>query len=215
MTTINQDLVAFVKAGLGQKVPRSEMEDVLIRAGWAGAQVKAALGGFADIDFPVPVPKPNPSVSAREAFLYLVMFTALYVSALSLGSLLFQFINLSFPDPAQPALPPAFTQDAIRWSVSLLVVTFPVFLFVARLVQREVTGDPSRRASKVRRWLTYLTAFIAAGFLMGDVTTLVYNLLDGELTVRFLLKAFTVGSIAGVVFGYYLKDLKRDESEDA
>jgi hypothetical protein len=129
--------------------------------------------------------------------------------------MLFQFINLAFPDPVQGALPREATENAIRWSVSALVVTFPVFLFVARIVQQEVTRDPSRRASKVRRWLTYLTAFVAAGFLTGDVTALIYNLLGGELTVRFLLKALTVGSIAGVVFGYYLKDLKRDESEDA
>ena len=61
--------------------------------------------------------------------------------------------------------------------------------------------------------MTYLTLFVSAGFLMGDVTSLVYNLLGGEWTVRFLLKVLTVASIAGLVFGYYLRDLNRDESE--
>lgn len=215
MATINSDLAAFVKAGLGRNLPRTQIEEVLLRAGWARDQVRAALGSFAEIEFPVPVPRPNPSVSAREAFLYLVIFTTLYISAFSLGSLLFQFIDLAFPDPALAGLPATMIHDTIRWSVASLIVTFPVFLFVARLVHREVTGDPVRRASKVRRWLTYLTAFIAAGVLTGDVTTLIYNLLGGELTVRFLLKALTVGSISGVVFGHYLRGLKRDESEDA
>ena len=59
----------------------------------------------------------------------------------------------------------------------------------------------------------YLTLFIAAGCLIGDMTTLVYQLLGGELTVRFMLKVIVVGAIAGTVFGYYLHDLRREEAE--
>jgi hypothetical protein len=55
---------------------------------------------------------------------------------------------------------------------------------------------------------------VAACALIGDVTTLVYNLLGGELTVRFVLKVLTVGIIAGTAFTYYLRDLRRDEVED-
>ena len=65
----------------------------------------------------------------------------------------------------------------------------------------------------MRRWLTYLTLFVAAAVLIGGVTGPVYNLLGGELTVRFLLKALTVGSIAGAAFWYYLSDLRTDERE--
>ena len=51
--------------------------------------------------------------------------------------------------------------------------------------------------------------------LIGDVTTLVYNALGGELTIRFLLKIVTVALIAGTAFVYYLRDLRRDEVERA
>ncbi len=73
--------------------------------------------------------------------------------------------------------------------------------------------DPERRGSKVRKWLTYLTLFVAATILTGDLITLLYNLLGGELTSRFLLKAATVAAIAGGVFGYYLWDLRGEERE--
>jgi hypothetical protein len=63
----------------------------------------------------------------------------------------------------------------------------------------------------VRRWLTYLTMFVAASILIGDVISLVYTVLGGELTVRFVLKVLTVGAIAGSVFGYYMWDLRGDE----
>jgi hypothetical protein len=65
----------------------------------------------------------------------------------------------------------------------------------------------------VRRWLTYLTLFIAACVLIGDFVSLVYNVLGGELTVRFVLKVLTVGIIAGTVFWYYLSELRLDERD--
>jgi uncharacterized membrane protein YpjA len=36
-------------------------------------------------------------------------------------------------------------------------------------------------------------------------------LLGGELTTRFILKVLVAAVIAGTVFGYYLRDLRRDE----
>jgi hypothetical protein len=54
--------------------------------------------------------------------------------------------------------------------------------------------------------------FVAASFLLGDVVTVVFNLLGGELTVRFILKVLTVAAIAGPVFLYYRRSLAIDDS---
>ncbi len=62
--------------------------------------------------------------------------------------------------------------------------------------------------------MTYLTLFIAALFVLGDLITLVFYLLSGETTVRFLLKVLSVASITGGIFGYYLKDVTADEKEE-
>ena len=56
-------------------------------------------------------------------------------------------------------------------------------------------------------------AQIMRGNDIGDVIVLIYNFLGGELRVRFVLKALTIGAIAGPVFGYYVWDLRRDEEE--
>jgi hypothetical protein len=207
-----KELTGFLKEGLERGLPREQLESVLLEAGWAPDQVRGALEGFAALEFPIPVPRPKPYVFAREAFVYLVLFSTLYVSAFNLNELLFQFINRAFPDPAvDPMLVLEASREAIRWSISALVVAFPVFLFVSWTNERAVQRDPSRRLSKVRRWLTYLTLFVAAGILIGDVTMVVYNLLGGELTTRFALKVLTVGAIAGSVFGYFHRDLRREE----
>jgi hypothetical protein len=210
---INDELLSFVRDALARRVPRGQIEDTLLQAGWSPEQVKAALSAFAEIEFPIPVPRPKPYLSAREAFMYLVLFTTLYVSAYNLGNLVFQFINRAFPDPTAPVGFAEYTREAIRWSVSSLVIAFPIFLYVSRLINRAIRRDPGKRASKVRKWLTYITLFVAASVLIGDLIALVYNFLGGELTLRFILKAMTVGLIAGSIFGYYLWDLRSEESD--
>jgi hypothetical protein len=202
----------FVKTALARGTPRAEVDAVLRKAGWTVEQVRNALDGFADVEFAIPVPRPRPYLDAREAFMYLVLFSTLYVSAYHLGSLLFDIINLTFPDPAEASAQRAgYVRQSMRWSISSLVVAFPVFVYVSWLLNRDISADPIKRHSKVRRWLTYVTLFIAAGVLIGDVISLVYNLLGGELTTRFLSKVLVVGFIAGSIFWYYLADLRREE----
>ena len=95
------ELVDFVRDALGRGVPRAQIEEALRKGGWTADQIRVALAAFVDLDFPVPVPRARPYLSAREAFMYLVLFGTLYASAYYLGSLIFDFINLTFPDPAQ------------------------------------------------------------------------------------------------------------------
>ena len=209
---VNKEIAGFLKEGLERGLPRQQLEQALLEAGWPHDQVRGALGGFADVAFPIPVPRPAPYLSAREAFVYLVLFSTLYISAFSLGSLLFAFIHQAFPDPSvDPAAALEVTRETIRWSISFLVVTFPVFAFVFWTNDRAVRKDPGRRLSRVRQSLTYLTLFVGAAILIGVVTSIVYNLLGGELTVRFALKVLTVGTIAGSLFGYFLRDVRKEE----
>jgi hypothetical protein len=164
------------------------------------------------MDFPVPVPRPRTSLSAREAFLYLLQFSTLYTVAYNLGGLLFAFVNRAFPDPAANPYG-EFAANSIRWSISALIVAFPVFLWVSTVNGRAVRADLTVRTSAVRRWLTYLTLFGAACTLIGDVMALVYSALGGELTTRFVLKVLIVGAIAGAIYWYYLSDLRTDEKD--
>lgn len=210
---VSDDLRSFVKESLAQGISRAEIEEVLLKANWPPEDVRSVLAQFADIDFRLPVPRPKPYLSAREAFLYLLLFGTMYACASSLGTLLFQFIDLAFPEPSDAAK--QVITDVIRWSVSWLVVVLPVFLYMSWYTARDVRRDSSKHASKIRRWLTYLTLFIAAAVLIGDLTMLVHNLLSGGLTVRFVLKVLTVGLIAGAIFVYYLRDLRQDEMSES
>ena len=66
---MSEELSGFVKEALVRGLTPAQIEDALLRAGWTHEQVRAALAGFAQFDFPIPVPRPKPYLSAREAFL--------------------------------------------------------------------------------------------------------------------------------------------------
>lgn len=210
---INEELAGFVKDALARDLPRPQIEHVLLEAGWKRDQVEAALGAYAPVEFAIPVPKPRPYLSAREAFVYLVLFTTLYLTAFNLGRLVFQFINLAFPDPAALYDVAGSARQAARFSIASLVIAFPIFLYLSWRVGRAIRRDPSKRASKIRKWLTYMTLFVAAAVIIGDLTALVYSFLGGDLSLSFALKVLVVAAIAGGVFGYYLWDLRQEEEE--
>ncbi|TAL20133.1 hypothetical protein EPN90_01680 [Patescibacteria group bacterium] len=203
-------LQLFVKEALEKKIPKPQIAEALKKAGWQEDEVNSALGAFADVDFPLAVPRRKPYLSAREAFLYLLMFLTLYISAYYFGSLLFTFINRALPDPLIPIYDFKY---AVRLPTASLIVAFPLFLWLSTYLRRTIRRDSEKKASKIRKWLTYITLFIAAGVIIGDLITLIFNLLGGELTLRFELKVLTVFAIAGAIFGYYLWDLRAEEKE--
>jgi hypothetical protein len=200
----------FVKEALSKNVPRKDIQKALTDAGWRDDEIRNALDAYADVPFPVPVPRRRPYISAQEAFMYLLLFLTLYISAVSTGTLLFQFTNRLLPDPLD-LMEGWRSFNFIRQAAASLIIAYPVFMFVTLRLRKAIAADPDKRASKIRKWLTYITLFIAAGIIIGDLITLVFNLLQGDLTLRFVLKVASVGLIAGTIFGYYLWDLKRDD----
>jgi hypothetical protein len=210
---VNEQLDAFVKQGLERRLDRTRMEQALLQAGWPPDQVRQALSAYVDADFPIPVPRPLPAGTTRDAFMYIIVLATMVLCAYQFGSLLFEIIDRLVPDAmdARGYSPPG--NAAIRWSVSTLIVAFPVFVFMSRLVNRSASLDPTKRASRIRRRLTYIVLFVACCVLIGDLTTLVYYFLGGEVTLRFLLKILTVAAIAGAVFLHYFWELRAAEEE--
>lgn len=210
---MNLEIVEFTRRALEKGASRDQIESALKQAGWKDADVRAALGAFAVVDFPIPVPKPRPYLSAQEVFVYALFFTAFYLCVYSVGSLAYQLIDLAFPDPAAGAdgAMRGAMLDGMRQKISTLIVAFPLFLFLFRFINRAIEKEPTKRSSRPRKWLTYLTLFIAAAALIGDLSTLIYSLLGGELTVRFMLKVATVAVLAGSAFAYFLVDIRQDE----
>lgn len=205
---MSSELSTFVKESLAKGLKRADIRRALAQAGWQEEEVQKVLASFAEVDFPVPVPKPKPYLQAREAFLYLISFITLYISAFSFGVLVFAFIEKLFPDPVSYGF---FSPRGLTTALASIIIAFPLYLFMMWRLGKAAAQDPERRQSKVGKWLTYITLVIAAGIIIGDLIAVLSSLLSGELTTRFVLKALTVLAIAGSIFGYYLLSLQKEE----
>jgi len=151
-------------------------------------------------------PQSNVKATPRDVFLHLLSVGTLYVSAVSLIALLFQYVNHFIPDPL------AFdygVSNALRTAIATLLIVFPTYLITAWYFHKESANEPLRREIKIRKWLVYLTLFVSAITVIIDLVTLVYRFLGGELSPRFGLKVLAVLVVAAGVFWYYLWDLKR------
>lgn len=205
---MQNELYSFVKESLEKGEGRDAIEQALLQAGWQEEEVKNTLAAFADVQFPVPVPKPKPYLQAREAFLYLISFIALYITAFSFGTLIFAFIDKFFPDPIAFR---NFFSRGLTTAIASIIIAFPLYSFMMWHLRKAEAKDPERRQSKVAKWLTYITLVIAAAIIIGDLIAVVSGLLRGEFTMRFILKALTILAITGSIFGYYLWNLRREE----
>ena len=211
---MDEKLIRFVDHARDKGMDHATIRQLLLSAGWKDKDIAEV---FCTRDLELPIPEPagagsararslrRPGVrKARDAFLHLLVFGSLYVWATSLILLLFTYINFAFPDPAWRT---SYTQlqeilSVIRAQLAAVIVSFPVFLIVWNFLLREVRRYPETAKGVLRRWLGYLSLFVGAITLAGDATTLIYFLLEGQLTIRLVLKAAVLFLIAGGLVCY-------------
>lgn len=200
-------LRTFIEHARQKGMDHATIRMLLLSAGWKEKDVAQALSAET-LDMPVPVP-PDAG-GARDAFFHLLTFASLYVTLISLLILFFTYINRALPDPAVDGAfyDPDNGLSSVRWSLAAIIVSFPLFLWLSRKILLEIGVHPEKAWTGVRRWLTYLTLFVAALAIMGDGITLLFNLLQGELSLRFLLKVFVVALLTGLTFTYYFLSLR-------
>ena len=210
----NSTLTQFVKEALEKGQDRSGIRSALIEAGWRAEETDEALNAFSDVTFPIAVPKPQAYLSAREAFFYLLFFILLGVVSFNLGSLLFALIDTAIVDKVERVSYWTNRLDhQIRGAIAGLIVGTPIFLWLARILLKARKNNPALQRSRIRKWLIYISLVIAGAILVGDAIALVYSFLNGELTLRFALKALVVAAIAGSIFGYFITNAERDEAD--
>jgi len=156
----------------------------------------------------------NDKSHAKDFFLHAGLIVALYASVIALVNLIFRIINVQFPQVDEYARHYYTGGSPISMPVATLIVAFPLFIYFSHIVYKSYKAQPEKRDLSIRKWLLYITLFIAGIVLAGDLVTVIFYFLDGrELTAGFVLKALTLFVVAGAVFGYYLKDLKTNVSK--
>jgi uncharacterized protein DUF5671 len=148
-----------------------------------------------------------PESGARNVFFYFLTFLTLYLSAVGLIILTWGLGDIWFPD----RLEYSDGGEAARTGIAMVVVAFPAFMFLASYVRRNIASGERSERSLIRKILIYLTLFIVSITAIADVIALIYNFLGGDLTGRFVVRAGGILLVAGLVFLYYVGDLRSKE----
>lgn len=151
-------------------------------------------------------------ISPKHVFLHLFAIVMLYSSAANFLTLVFQYINVLVPDKLAQFdyYQTSHYQDLIRFSISFIVVVFPALVWISWFLDKNYKKEPEVRNMKVRKWLIYFTLFIAGLIIIGDLIGIIRSFLGGEITIRFILKSLSALFWAGLIFGYYLWDSRRE-----
>lgn len=147
----------------------------------------------------------------KNFFLQIGIIITLYASIVSFLTFLFNLIDKTFPVNSGGFSYYAYDGygSAIRFAISTLIVTFPLFIWLSRLYRRSVVTEPGLKESKIRKWLLYFTLFLAGLTIAIDLIVLINSFLRGsDITTAFLLKVLVVLVVAAKVFYFYLKDIK-------
>ncbi|SFE62116.1 DUF5671 domain-containing protein [Roseivivax sediminis] len=197
----SQRLTAFVAEALRAGHSHTEVAGALTAAGWSRGEANKALADWAEGPFPIPVPRPRPAVSAREAFVYGLMFVALAVSVIQGLSLGFEVIDLWLDPPPEDR--PDYVRRALHREIASVIVFFPIFLVLNARVARAARADGLVRRSAVRDWLAHIAMFVAALTVVIDLVSVLAASLGGGADPAFLVKSALVAVVAAAVFVYF------------
>lgn len=143
----------------------------------------------------------------KHFVLQLSALVSLYLSVIFLLALIFSLINLAIPDPIESYWEIERAGESVRFGIAMLVVFFPTFLIITRLVNQARRNNPITR-SVLTKWLLYISLFVGAGAILTNLVMVIFAFLDGELTLRFILKALTLLVVVGAAVLYYYYDTK-------
>lgn len=144
---------------------------------------------------------------AKNFVLQLGSLVALFVSIPAFIALLFGIINIQFPDAADSYWQVESAGNAIRYSIAVLVIFFPAYLTLTRMVNNSRRGE-GQKYHIVTKWLIYLALLVGGLVMLIDLAVVVFTFLNGEITTRFILKAVALLAVIAAAFYYYLLDAR-------
>jgi hypothetical protein len=157
-------------------------------------------------------------VSAWDTFENVLLFISLYVFSTSLVNVLHALVDSWMPPVSIMTgltASDGWTHTRLTIFGASLLVSFPFFAFFFSDVTRRTLKNPHIRQLKSRKNLIYITLVIAFLVVMYNIIWLVYNLLSGNVTVNFLINFATTLVIFGVIFLYYILQVRTDKSVSA
>jgi Domain of unknown function (DUF5671) len=214
---VNPKISEFIERARANGASDPSIVGILVARGWPEKEVYEALAVAYERLTGIEIPRRgSDGAAAKDAFFYLLVFSTLATWTCGLGWLAFTLIDHWFEDSLfSNGYYPQMETYSIASSLATILVAFPIYLLVSRAIVSEERKHPEKLDSPVRKWLTYMALVVAAAVFMGDLIAALTTLLRGELTSRFVAKAFVVLVISGGVFFYYFAGVRKSDEPRA
>lgn len=218
-----EELIRYIKNATDKGIEREEITKKLSSVGWSEEKINQA---FVSISENIPLPslpsveitanKPDESsgnVSMWDSFEHILLFISLYSMGTSISLIIHALIDSWIQDPAiyqYDYYGNQWRADSLRLYLAFLIVSYPIFAFMFNRISKKTDVEPALRKLKSRKILIYITLIITFLLYMTSIGQTIYKLLSGSLTVNFMAHALTTITLTGVVFYYYLQQVKDD-----
>ena len=146
----------------------------------------------------------------KFAFYYILSLVALIFVSFSVGMIIFSIIDKTIID----ALTYSYTinnSSSLRFGIAALIISAPIFFICVKAINKNLEKAYMDREGALRNWLTYFILVVSAVIILSSLVGVIYNFLEGETTLKSILKFATVLIIAALIFAYYLYDIRRSE----
>lgn len=152
-----------------------------------------------------------------DTFEHILLFISLGVLATNITMLLHHFVNIWIKVPIEVSnnydfsyYADVFMSTFIRGFMAAIIVSYPVFSFFFLKITKRTLEIPDTRKLKARKTLIYATLVITFLLVLINIISLVYNLLGGNVTLNFVSHFLVTVVVAGLIFVYYLEQIKED-----
>ncbi len=198
----------------------NQIQENLKKAGWIDSDISSAFGGGFDPNtvptpaFLPPSPPKNTISSIWDTFEHILLFISLYVLYTSLALTLHFFIDKYIisanANPYGYAAQSSYGLVLLRGYLAALIVSCPLFSFFFLRVTKRTILHPEIRNLSSRKTLIYLTLVITFLVLLINIISIIFNFLNGNVSLNFVAHFITTITLSAFIFMYYLKEVKED-----
>jgi hypothetical protein len=142
---------------------------------------------------------------AQFVFYYLLSLISLGAMALGLGIIVFEVLDKVFVDVSNSY----FSMQALKTAFSTLLISTPIYYICSHLLFKNIKKQELSLESSLRKWLIYLILFVTSIVMLVWLVSILNSFLNGEMTIKFILKALTALVISAMIFSYYLYNIKQ------
>jgi hypothetical protein len=206
----NQEIQSFVAQSRAHGVSDAEIRQQLINAGWPQNMVDASFGASAAPHFS----SSSSDLGGWAAFEYVLMFISLAFSASGVAGLLHHFVDSKITDPSAATgyySLSYYSDYLIPFYISISIVTFPIFAFLALRLRSMIMKNPEVRRARIRKLAIYIALSWTFLAMIIRLIETVYGFVKGNALAANALSHLVVTMlISGAIFLYFALEVKKD-----